>query len=140
MTTETLEYPVLTIAWNGFLATGHSETTLMTCSASGFDSGFYDSLRIIDSTGATYRVQAARKGKLVSGGLRRLLGDGLWRVDLDLAPGEPMGLPDVKAQVLAAIHQRACQWDEDGALGEVVGAVEQATTLQELMALFAGEA
>jgi len=141
VTTERLEYPVLTIAWNGFLAAGESERTLKVCSDSGFESGFYDSLRIIDSRGASYTVQAARRERRVEGGLGGLLQRSrLWQVDLQLAPGVTMGLPDIKAQVVAAIHQRASQWGEDGAHEDVARAAQAAASLQELIGLFADEA
>jgi hypothetical protein len=140
VTNERLAYPVLTIAWNGFLSTGDDEHTLSVCSATGFESGFYDSLRIIDSSGAIFTVRAARKARLVKGGLRQLIGAGLWQVELDLARGETMGLPEIKAQVIAALHRRPDQVEEDGTLGEALGAAEAATTLKELMGLFAGDA
>jgi hypothetical protein len=140
VSTELLTYPVLTIAWNGFLATGQDEETLRVCSEDGFESGFYDSLRIIDSRGALYVVQAARKARPAKGALRRLLGRGLWHVDLDLAAADSLDLRDVKIQVIAAIHRNPARWEEAGTLEQTVQAVAAAGTIPAVMALFAGEA
>jgi hypothetical protein len=140
VSTELLSYPVLAIAWNGFLATGEDEETLRVCSQDGFESGFYDSLRIIDSRGAFYVVQSARRARRAKGALRRLVGRGLWQVDLDLAAGDPLDLRDVKIQVIAAMHRNPTRWEEAGTLEQVVRAVADAGTLQEVMALCAGEA
>jgi hypothetical protein len=139
VSTELLSYPVLTIAWNGFLATGEDEETLRVCSEDGFESGFYDSLRIIDSSGALFVVRAARKARPATGPLRRILGRGLWRVDLDLAAGDPLDLRDVKIQVIAAIYRNPTRWEEAGTLDETVQAVAEAGTLQAVMGLFSGE-
>jgi hypothetical protein len=140
VSTELLSFPVLTIAWNGFLATGEDEATLRVCSEDGFESGFYDSLRIIDSRGALYVVQAARKARPATGALRRLLGRGLWQVDLDLAAGDPLDLRDVKIQVIAAIHRNPARWEEAGTLEQTVRAVAEAGTIPAVMGLFAGDA
>jgi len=140
VSTELLSYPVLTIAWNGFLATGEDEETLRVCSKDGFESGFYDSLRIIDSRGALYTVRAARKARPAKGALRQLIGRGLWQVDLDLAVGDPLDLRDVKIQVVAAIYRNPTRWEEAGTLEQTVRAVAEARTLQAVMGLFSGEA
>jgi len=139
VSTAQLSYPVLTIAWNGFLATGADEETLRVCSADGFESGFYDSLRIIDSRGALYVVQAARKARPATGALRRLLGRGRWQVDLELAAGDPLDLRDVKIQVIAAIYRNPTRWEEAGTLARTVQAVVEAGTINAVMELFSGD-
>jgi hypothetical protein len=136
--TAGLNYPVLTIARSGLLATIGSEQALRTCNARGLKARYFESLRIIDSSGASFIVGSAKKVRLLKGGLRLLIGSGVWLVELDLTQGEAMGLADVRKVVTEAMRRLPQQWTPAGPLEEAVRLAEEAPTLKDLMQLFTG--
>lgn len=140
MTQQGPNFPVLCIAKSGFLTTAANRDLLETCGQSALDSGYFDGMLFVDTSGRSWEVRAAEKVANVGtlGGWR-LLRPRRIRVRLTLAEGRHFGLQELRDRICKAIEQLPAQWEAIEETTDTKFRVQNAGTIAELIALFVGQ-
>lgn len=138
MAEEFPSFPVLCIAKNGFLTAVASREALETCGQSALDSGYFEGMLLVDTTGRSWQVRSAEKVASVGAlGGWRLLRARRIRVRLDLTESRLFDLAGLQARVSDAIDRLPAQWEVVEETADTKARVRGAGTIRELIGLFA---
>jgi hypothetical protein len=137
---QSISFPILCIARNGFLTSVLDRDALEICGQSAFASGYFDGLLLFTSTGKWCPVKSAVKvanvGPLAGW---RLLKSRQIRVRLELAEVRDVALPEIQELVCDAIDRLPAQWEAVEKTNDTKARVMAAVTVRELINLFAGQ-
>jgi hypothetical protein len=129
-----LEFPVLSIAANGFLSSTKDQTSLETCTKWALRKHYFDGLLLIDATGRMFQVQRANERR--SAPLWRRLFGRYATVDLQMEPTGHIGLQQLQDRACEAMQRLPEQWEAVEGVEAAQGRVQAARSIREVNEMF----
>jgi hypothetical protein len=133
-----MKFPVMTLNGRGDVWVARDVEQLTTCTVSALKRRHFDSLEIVDATGASWRVQSVTKVANVGPlfGFRLPFFSRLIRVALDLEQGPLLDLASLKQRVCDTLDRDVDFWDSGEGLKRLKARIRTQQAISSLMDLF----
>jgi hypothetical protein len=131
--TVKISFPAITISKKNILGVVFNEEELTTCTAKALKNGFFDKLKILDSTGKCYLVEKAYKKSLKK---ISIFLDIYLFVNLEFNEKiETLTIDKIKTFVKKIISKNRSFWSSSGNISEIYQKIESAPNAESIMGL-----
>jgi hypothetical protein len=137
---DRLAFPVVVISADGFVYMAVTSERLQRCNAVALRKGLFVAARVLDASGRLHRVTAVGSPRVVKGGLLRLIGNPVLRLELQLEHMETLSVEAARGTLQTLVETHPEFWVAVEDVEDVLARLDGAASLPELFGVFAGRA